>query len=66
MTEQNVSAQIGKENFNSFREDIIRCMEVYYKLVGIDDAVIAAKGAISTQRCPPQIYRKSHRVFSVT
>jgi len=46
MTEQNVSAQIGKENFNSFREDIIRCMEVYYKLVGIDDTVIAGRGAV--------------------
>ncbi len=54
MEEQQVSLHLTTEETEEFRENIIRCLEVYYQLVGIDDEVIASKGAIEPQGILPR------------
>jgi ppGpp synthetase/RelA/SpoT-type nucleotidyltranferase len=54
MTDQNVLSIIGEENLLAFKENIVRCMEVYYKLVGIDEEVIAGKGMVEPKGILPR------------
>lgn len=54
MHEQNVSSVIAEENLCAFKKNIMQCMEVYYKLVGIDDAVIAGKGSVEPKGVIPR------------
>ena len=46
MNDQNAAVIIGEENLPAFKEGILECMEVYYRLVGIDEEVIAGKGMV--------------------
>ena len=54
LADQNVGSIIGEENFPHFKESILQCMEVYYKLVGIDEEVIAGKGTVEPQGVLPR------------
>jgi len=54
ITDQNVKSVIGEEKLHHFKEGILQCMEVYYKLVGIDEKVIAGKGMIEPQGVLPR------------
>jgi len=45
--EQSVASKIDKENYSIFRDNIIKCMEIYYKFVGIDESVIEQKGKLA-------------------
>jgi len=38
MNDQNANAIIGKENFLSFKNDIMKCIEIYYELIGVDSS----------------------------
>jgi hypothetical protein len=54
LKDQNAESIIGKEKLSHFKEGILQCMEVYYKLVGIDEKVIAGKGMIEPQGVLPR------------
>ena len=54
MKDQNVGLVIGEENLLLFKENTLQCMEVYYKLVGINEEVIAGKGAVEPQGVLPR------------
>ena len=54
MCDQNVLSIIGEENLPDFKEKIVQCMEVYYRLVGIDEEVIAGKGTVEPQGVLPR------------
>jgi len=57
--DQNAESIIGEENLPHFKEGIINCMEIYYKLVGIDENVIAGQGAIEPQGVLPRYTESS-------
>ena len=54
MNEQRVSAYLNEQEVKSFRAKIINCLKVYYRLVGIDEAVIAGKGSIEPKGVLPR------------
>ena len=54
LAEQNAEAIIGEEKLPFFKEGIFQCMEVYYKLVGIDEEVIAGKGRVEPKGVLPR------------
>jgi len=54
MEDQNVSSIVGEENVLSFKENIVQCMEVYYRLVGIDEEVIESKGMVESKGVLPR------------
>jgi len=54
MHDQNVVSVIGDSNFIIFKDKVMKCMEVYYKLVGIDDKVIEGKGAVEPKGVLPR------------
>ncbi len=54
MRDQNVRSIIEEENLSAFKDDIMQCMEVYYKLVGIDEEVIAGEGRVEPQGVLPR------------
>ena len=45
--EQSVISKIDEVNYRVFRDNIIECMEIYYKLVGINDNVIEQEGRVA-------------------
>jgi ppGpp synthetase/RelA/SpoT-type nucleotidyltranferase len=54
MSDQNAGSMIGEANLSYFKEGILKCMEVYYKLVGIDEEVIAGKGMVEPKGVLPR------------
>ncbi len=54
VTDQNAQSVIGAESLPAFKENILQCMEVYYKLVGIDEEVIAGKGMVEPKGLLPR------------
>jgi ppGpp synthetase/RelA/SpoT-type nucleotidyltranferase len=54
LVDKKVGSSIGEENLPHFKACILECMKVYYKLVGIDDEVIAAEGKIEPQGVLPR------------
>ncbi len=54
LKDQNAESIITKEKLPHFKEGILQCMEVYYKLVGIDEKVIAGKGTVEPQGVLPR------------
>jgi len=46
VSNQNVKAVLGEDEALSLTENIVKCMEVYYKLVGITDEVIKSDGKV--------------------
>jgi len=54
LVDQNAGSIIGEEKLPHFKEGIFQCMEVYYKLVGIDEKVIAGKGMVEPQGVLPR------------
>lgn len=54
LIDQNVASIMGEENLTSFSEGVLACMEVYYKLVGIDEEVIEGKGRIEPKGVLPR------------
>ena len=47
MSDQNVEALLGAEALPAFKENIVKCMKVYYELMGITDEVIASEGKVA-------------------
>ena len=58
MEEQHVSLHLNMEEIRDFRDNLIRCLEVYYQLVGIDEEMIARKGLIEPRGILP-LYTES-------
>ena len=54
MQEQHISEKIIKEDIKGFENRIMQCMQVYYDLVGIDEAVIQSKGAVTPKGVLPR------------
>ncbi len=54
MQEQNASDVIGSGALDAFTQKILQCMKVYYRLVGIDETVIAGKGTVVPQGILPR------------
>jgi len=54
LVDQNARSLIEEKVFPRFKENILRCMEVYYELVGIDDEVIAGKGRVEPKGVLPR------------
>jgi len=54
LADQNAGDIIEEERFAQFKENVLRCMEVYYKLVGIDDEVIEGKGRVEPKGVLPR------------
>jgi len=54
MHDQNASEVIGSGSLNIFAGKILECMEVYYRFVGIDEAVIAGEGRVVPQGILPR------------
>jgi ppGpp synthetase/RelA/SpoT-type nucleotidyltranferase len=63
MSDQNAAPIIGEENLPAFKENIIQCMEVYYRLVGIDEEVIAGKGRVEPKGVLPRYTESLIRYF---
>ena len=54
LADQNAESVIAEENLTQFKESILQCMDVYYRLVGIDEEVIAGKGMMEAQGVLPR------------
>ncbi len=54
MQEQHISEKIIKEDIKGFENRIMQCIQVYYDLVGIDEAVIQSKGAVTPKGLLPR------------
>ena len=54
LADQNAGSVIEEEELPHFKEGVFQCMEVYYKLVGIDEEVIAGKGMVEPQGVLPR------------
>ncbi len=63
MEEQQASLRLSSEEMHDFRENLIRCLEVYYQLVGIDEEVIAGKGLIEPRGILPRYTESLMRYF---
>ena len=63
MSDQNAGSMIGEANLPHFKEGILKCMEVYYKLVGIDEEVIAGKGMVEPKGVLPRYTESLIRYF---
>ena len=64
MQEQNVADRIGENMLESFETKILVCMQVYYDLVGVDEAVIASKGALAPKGLLPRFTESLIHYFS--
>lgn len=54
MNDQNALSVIGEEKLAAFKKNIMQCMDIYYKLVGIDEEVIAGKGMVEPKGVLPR------------
>ncbi len=54
LVEQNAESIIGKDMLPDFMEAIVQCMEIYYRLVGIDEKVIEGKGVVEPRGVLPR------------
>ena len=54
ISDQNAKAVVGADGLGALRQNIVKCMEVYYKLVGITDEVIASQGKIEPNGILPR------------
>jgi ppGpp synthetase/RelA/SpoT-type nucleotidyltranferase len=46
MQEQKAVEKIGRDAAETFEEKIMACMQVYYRLLGVDESVIESRGAL--------------------
>jgi len=49
LDEQNAVSKMDEKTLTHFKDKLFKCMEVYYKLVGIDEKVIEGKGRVEPQ-----------------
>ena len=63
--EQDALTIVGKQQFASFRVNVIKSMEIYYQLVGIDDEVISANGTIEPRGILPRFSKSLIRYFQM-
>jgi len=52
--EQGAVNRIGKDEIFTFKHNILKCMEIYYRLVGIDDRVFSSQGAVEPRGVLPR------------
>ena len=64
ISDQNVKALLGAGALSAFKENIVKCMEVYYKLMGITDEVIASEGKVEPRGVLPRYTESLIRYFS--
>ena len=60
---QNVKMVLSEDEVTLFRENIVECMKVYYKLVGITDEVIESGGIIEPRGVLPRYTEGLIRYF---
>jgi len=63
MLDQNVEHLLGAEALPAFKENILKCMEVYYQLMGITDEVVAGKGKVEPRGVLPRYTESLIRYF---
>ena len=54
MLDQNAEHLLGAEALPVFKNNILKCMEVYYQLMGITDEVIASEGKVEPRGVLPR------------
>ena len=65
MQNQKAAAVLGEEALDDFTGKVLECMKVYYRLVGIDESVIAGKGSVSPRGILPRFTEALIRYFQV-
>ena len=63
MSDQNAAHLLGAEALPAFKENILKCMEVYYQLMGITDEVIAGEGKVEPRGVLPRYTESLIRYF---
>ena len=63
MEEQQASLRLSPEEMHDFQENLIRCLKIYYQLVGIDEEVIAGKGLIEPRGILPRYTESLMKYF---
>ena len=63
MKEQRAVRRLGTEGAEHLRENLIRCLEVYYRLVGIDEKVIEGRGSVMPDGILPRYTESLIRYF---
>jgi len=54
MRDQNAEASLGADNLSTFRNSVMVCVEVYYKLLGVNEEVIASDGKVEPRGILPR------------
>ena len=54
MSDQNVESVLGSDQTAAFKDNIVQCMKVYYRLMGINDEVIASEGKMAPRGVLPR------------
>ncbi|BAF72937.1 hypothetical protein [Sulfurovum sp. NBC37-1] len=54
MRNQKAASVLGEGRLDTFAQKILECMQVYYRLVGIKEEVIAGKGSVAPQGILPR------------
>jgi len=54
LADQNAGEIIDENLYPHFKENILQCMKVYYKLVGIDEEVLAGQGRVEPKGVLPR------------
>ena len=49
LSDQDAISKMEEKELTAFKDKLLQCMEVYYKLVGIDEKVIEGKGRVEPQ-----------------
>jgi len=63
ISDQNVESVIGIDKLSDFKENILHCMNIYYKLLGITDEVISGKGKVEPRGILPRYVESLIRYF---
>ena len=65
MRNQKAEAVLEEGSVDTFAQKILKCMQVYYRLVGINDEVIAGKGSVSPQGILPRFTEALIHYFQI-
>jgi len=54
MLDQNAEALLGSDAISAFKDNIVQCLKVYYRLLGVTDEVIAGEGKVEAKGILPR------------
>ncbi|MEA3490504.1 MAG: hypothetical protein U9R27_01245 [Campylobacterota bacterium] len=63
MLKQNAQSLLTEEEIHLFKTKIVRCMDIYYQLVGIDEEVINGRGTVEPCGILPRFTKSLIRYF---